>query len=62
MTCRYDERKTVVMSNISHYDEDVPVLIVGGSLVGLSMALFLAWRGVPCMLILLANPQQWHHS
>ncbi len=28
-----------------------PVLIVGGSLVGLSAALFLAWRGVPAILI-----------
>jgi len=28
-----------------------PVLIVGGSLVGLSAALFLAWRGVPVTLI-----------
>ncbi len=28
-----------------------PVLIVGGSLVGLSAALFLAWRGVPVTLV-----------
>lgn len=28
-----------------------PVLIIGGSLVGLSAALFLAWRGVPCVLV-----------
>jgi len=28
-----------------------PVLIVGGSLVGLSAAAFLAWRGVPCVLV-----------
>lgn len=28
-----------------------PILIVGGSLVGLSAALFLAWRGVPVTLI-----------
>jgi len=27
--------------------EDVPVLIVGGSLVGLSSAIFLAWHGIP---------------
>lgn len=30
---------------------DTPVLIIGGSLVGLSTALFLAWRGVPVTLI-----------
>jgi len=29
--------------------EDVPVLIVGGSLVGLSSAIFLAWHGVPTL-------------
>jgi putative polyketide hydroxylase len=28
-----------------------PVLIVGGSLVGLSAAVFLAWRGVPVVLV-----------
>ena len=28
-----------------------PVLIVGGSLVGLSASLFLAWRGVPHILV-----------
>lgn len=32
-------------------DEDVPVLIVGGSVVGLSMALFLAQHGIPALLI-----------
>src|SRR5579884_3258411 len=40
------------MSNISpRYDEDVPVLIVGGSVVGLSMALFLARHGIPALLV-----------
>ncbi|QBD78634.1 hypothetical protein EPA93_22630 [Ktedonosporobacter rubrisoli] len=39
------------MNNLSHHTEHVPVLIVGGSLVGLSAALFLAWRGVPCLLV-----------
>jgi putative polyketide hydroxylase len=29
----------------------VPVLIVGGALVGLSMSLFLAWQGVPSFLV-----------
>jgi putative polyketide hydroxylase len=29
----------------------VPVLIVGGSLVGLSAAMFLAARGVACMVV-----------
>jgi putative polyketide hydroxylase len=28
-----------------------PVLIIGGGLAGLSAALFLAWRGVPCVLV-----------
>ena len=31
--------------------EAVPVLIVGGSLVGLSTAMFLAARGVQCMVV-----------
>ena len=33
------------------YDETTPVLIVGGSLVGLSTALFLSWYGIPCLLV-----------
>lgn len=33
------------------YDETTPVLIVGGSLVGLSMSLFLSSHGVPSLLI-----------
>lgn len=37
--------------NITRYDEEVPVLIVGGSVVGLSMALFLAWHDVPVLLV-----------
>ncbi|GHO49855.1 FAD-dependent monooxygenase [Ktedonospora formicarum] len=32
-------------------DETTPVLIVGGSLVGLSMALFLRWRGIPSLVV-----------
>lgn len=32
-------------------DENTPVLIVGGSLVGLSMALFLRWRGIPSLVV-----------
>ena len=32
-------------------DESAPVLIVGGSLVGLSAAVFLAWRGVPTVVV-----------
>lgn len=31
--------------------QQVPVLIVGGSLVGLSASLFLAWRGVPSIVV-----------
>jgi putative polyketide hydroxylase len=37
-------------SSLTH-DEDVPVLIVGGSVVGLSMALFLAQHGIPALLV-----------
>jgi 2-polyprenyl-6-methoxyphenol hydroxylase-like FAD-dependent oxidoreductase len=33
------------------YEDDVLVLIVGGSLVGLSTSLFLAWHGVPSLTI-----------
>src|SRR6478735_7846745 len=32
-------------------DDGVPVLIVGGSLVGLSAAMFLGARGVPCVVV-----------
>jgi putative polyketide hydroxylase len=35
----------------SSSDESTPVLIVGGGLVGLSAAMFLAWRGVPTVLV-----------
>jgi putative polyketide hydroxylase len=31
--------------------ESTPVLVVGGSLVGLSAAVFLAWRGVPVVVV-----------
>lgn len=34
-----------------YYDAEVPVLIVGGSVVGLSAALFLGWHGVPALLV-----------
>ena len=42
-----------MMSEFSsrRHDEDVPVLIVGGSVVGLSMALFLAQHGIPALLV-----------
>lgn len=33
------------------YDEHVPVLIVGGSVVGLSTALFLGWHGISALLV-----------
>ena len=33
------------------YDETTPVLIVGGSLVGLSLSLFLSWHGIPSLLV-----------
>ena len=31
--------------------DSTPVLVIGGSLVGLSAAVFLAWRGVPTVLV-----------
>ncbi len=37
--------------NASQYDENPTVLIVGGSLVGLSMALFLSWRGIRSLVV-----------
>jgi putative polyketide hydroxylase len=33
------------------HDENAPILIVGGGLVGLSTAVFLAWHEVPCLLV-----------
>lgn len=43
------------MSSLADMDirdiESTPVLIVGGSLVGLSAAVFLAWRGVPVVVV-----------
>src|SRR5919197_4327847 len=33
------------------YDESSPVLIMGGGVTGLSTALFLAWQGVPSLLV-----------
>lgn len=33
------------------YDEKTPVLIVGGSLVGLSTSLFLSWHGISSILV-----------
>ncbi|QBD75793.1 hypothetical protein EPA93_07145 [Ktedonosporobacter rubrisoli] len=38
-------------TSTSQYDEQIPVLIVGGSLVGLSTALFLSWHGIKCLLV-----------
>jgi putative polyketide hydroxylase len=32
-------------------DIHTPVLVVGGGVTGLSSAMFLAWHGVPCMLV-----------
>ena len=39
----------VVNRSQSTGSEEVPVLIVGGSLVGLSSAIFLAWHGIPTL-------------
>ncbi|HET8846744.1 MAG TPA: FAD-dependent monooxygenase, partial [Ktedonobacteraceae bacterium] len=38
-------------SDGKQYDETTPVLIVGGSLVGLSTALFLSWHGIQPLLV-----------
>ena len=37
--------------NVSEYDETIPVLIAGGSLVGLSTSLFLSWHGIPSIVL-----------
>ena len=37
--------------NTISYDETVPVLIVGGGLIGLSTSLFLSWHGISSLLI-----------
>ncbi len=36
---------------MNNHDENVPVLIVGGSIVGLSMALFLSAHNIPTLLV-----------
>lgn len=40
-----------LQEQIPAYDETTPVLIVGGSLVGLSTSLFLSWHGIPSLLV-----------
>jgi putative polyketide hydroxylase len=44
-------RDTVYFMNTSYHESEAAVLVVGGGLVGLSSALFLAWQGVPTVLI-----------
>jgi putative polyketide hydroxylase len=39
------------MNSSTTAETSTPILIVGGGLVGLSAALFLAWRGVPVVLV-----------
>lgn len=39
------------MNNAMTDELQVPVLIVGGALVGLSLSLFLAWQGLPSFLV-----------
>ncbi len=39
------------MNPRSSSNQSTPVLIVGGGLAGLSAALFMAWRGVPTVLV-----------
>ena len=31
--------------------EQIPIIIVGGSLVGLSTAMFLGWHGIPSLVV-----------
>lgn len=38
-------------SHLSNKETTTPVLIIGGSLVGLSAAMFLRWKGVPVVLV-----------
>jgi hypothetical protein len=37
--------------NTISYDKTVPVLIVGGGLIGLSTSLFLSWQGISSLLV-----------
>jgi 2-polyprenyl-6-methoxyphenol hydroxylase-like FAD-dependent oxidoreductase len=39
------------MNHASSSHSSIPVLIVGGGLAGLSAAMFLAWRGIPAILV-----------
>src|SRR5579863_2143777 len=42
------------MNTLSHhpgYDETIPVLIVGGGLIGISTSLFLSWHGTSSLLV-----------
>lgn len=42
------------MNTLSHhpsYDETIPVLIVGGGLIGISTSLFLSWHGISSLLV-----------
>ncbi|MDA3647663.1 FAD-dependent monooxygenase [Saccharopolyspora indica] len=41
-------------------DEHTEVLVVGGSLIGLTTALFLAWHGIPAVLVE-RRPDMWVH-
>lgn len=41
----------MIDTNTTGSEESAPVLIVGGSLVGLAAAVFLAWRGVPAVVV-----------
>ena len=40
-----------MFKNTISYDETVPVLIVGGGLIGLSTSLFLSWHGIHSLLV-----------
>jgi 2-polyprenyl-6-methoxyphenol hydroxylase-like FAD-dependent oxidoreductase len=49
--CKRRETGQDAMTHSSTEPTDVPVLIIGGSLIGLSTALFLSWHGVPCLVV-----------
>jgi putative polyketide hydroxylase len=54
MIIKYWEKQNMQKSSTDatwQYDEHVPVLIVGGSLVGLSASVFLSWYGVRSLLV-----------
>ncbi len=48
---RCEDARALAFIRSSQYDETPPVLIVRGSLIGLSMSLFLSWQGIPSLVV-----------